>query len=234
MASLPVNNTTGNETGGSLKGKQALKFMLNNPEYSDMTVFAGVSQTSFNLHRAVMCIGSGFLKACCDSSSFQEGTTKAVYLAEIESEVFQKIVLWLYEEEYEYTWTNGNEDLKLIQAADLLKIEGFRADILYKFSLKLRYQVGTLGVQSKAAEELLRNFVKICHFCEETNIKALIYIMRKLLPYVKVTPKMVLAGLTDGSFGKIFMAALVGAQSEVGCSECGGKIIGSGGKRKRI
>ncbi|KAF3189109.1 hypothetical protein TWF788_011230 [Orbilia oligospora] len=106
--------------------------MLNNPEYSDMTVYAGIQQTPFKLHRAVMCISSGFLKACCDSSSFKEGATKAVYLPDIEPEVFQKVVLWLYEEDYKYTWTNWNEDLKLIRAADLLKIEDLRANILNK------------------------------------------------------------------------------------------------------
>ncbi|KAF3313521.1 hypothetical protein TWF173_005815 [Orbilia oligospora] len=165
--------------------------------------------------------------------SFKEGTTKAVYLAEIEPEVFKKVVLWLYEEDYKYTWTDGNEDLKLIQAAHLLKIESLRADILNKLYSKCRHRFRKFEVPPKIAEELLGSFVKICQFCQETDLTILIYIMKELLSYIKVTPKMVLTGLTDGSFGKTFMAALVGAQSETRCSRCGLKMIGDGGERKR-
>ncbi|KAF3192235.1 hypothetical protein TWF225_000496 [Orbilia oligospora] len=231
MSSLLVKGTAENEMGGPPRRKLVLKFMLNNPEYSDMTVFAGVHQTPFKLHRAVICIRSGFFKACCDSSGFKEGTTKAVYLAEIEPEVFKKVVLWLYEERYGYILTDGHEYLKLIQAADLLKIESLRVDILNKFYSKCRHSF--LDSLPEIAEELLGSFVKICQFCQETDLTILICIMKELLSYVKVTPKMVLTGLTDGSFGKTFMAALVGAQSETECSECGVKMIEDGGERKR-
>ncbi|KAF3146211.1 hypothetical protein TWF594_003531 [Orbilia oligospora] len=233
MSSLLVKGTAGNETGDPLGGEPVLRFMLNNPEYSDMTVFAGVHQTPFKLHRAVICIRSGFFKACCDSSSFKEGTTKAVYLAEIEPEVFEKVVLWLYEERFGYIWMDGHEYLKLIQAADLLKVESLRMDILNEFYSKCGHWFLKHDILPDTAEELLGSFVKICQFCQETDLTILICIMKELLSYVKVTPKMVLTGLTDGSFGKTFMAALVGAQSETECSECGVKMIEDGGERKR-
>ncbi|KAK6515860.1 BTB (POZ) domain-containing protein 8 [Arthrobotrys megalospora] len=98
--------------------------------FSDVKVFVGVNKRCFELHRAVITLQSGFFEAAC-KDCFQEGKSGEIYIAEVPSEAFEVVVLWIYEGRYKFP---DPFNRKLVEsvfiAADYLLIQGLKKDIL--------------------------------------------------------------------------------------------------------
>ncbi|KAF3927928.1 hypothetical protein ABW20_dc0107609 [Dactylellina cionopaga] len=112
-------------------GQGRLLSLYQDPTYADIAVFAGTEKQCFKLHRAVITHSSGYFKAAC-KACFEEGQNREVHLEEIEPDVFESIVIWMYGGEYKLDKASYKSAVifSVYAAADYLQIPKMREDIL--------------------------------------------------------------------------------------------------------
>ncbi|KAK6495150.1 hypothetical protein TWF481_003178 [Arthrobotrys musiformis] len=236
----PSNSSGESSPGGSsfkktdpiTSGSLTLARMLMDSEYSDVTVFAGPDEkTHFKLHRAVIRPASDFFRAACKANTFKEGATKTIHLPEILPSTFARVANWLYEQSDNYKEQERSvyTELELFQAANFLQIEPLRCQTLESF-LSLYKEISTRRNLAKtdaektsvriSLEMVLTNFIRICELSSQSDLPLLVPIAKEILTHVLISAERIAGGLACGTFGSIFVAAIVGAQSTGSCTKC--------------
>ncbi|KAK6519030.1 hypothetical protein TWF281_003719 [Arthrobotrys megalospora] len=187
------------------KEKSKIIQLLNDPQFSDLTVFAGEEKQAFHLHRSIVCLESGFFATAC-KSQFKEGLTREFHLPEINPDVFQKIATWMYDgglgDEY-----YGNETIEVYQAADFLQVPTFREAILSGFARFCQKKAHNFHPKDK--EDTFQFFLLLCDISHPSQIHQLSKCAESFVTYLQLGAGYMLQLLEEGKLNNRFLAAML-------------------------
>ncbi|KAF3189110.1 hypothetical protein TWF788_011231 [Orbilia oligospora] len=195
--------------------------MLQDAEYADVTIYVGNAKEPFHLHRSIICETSGFFKAAYKPGLSKGGTKKKIELPSIDPLVFRRVVQWQYQQGYEARWTVGFGDYLMFQAADFLKIQDLRDEVLKNLQTSCQRRDTLCGSSQDGVKKFVDNFAKICGLACKSDFPNLIPIAKKVGTHWKIKAGGVLGSLDSEVYGSIFVAVMLEALA-IQCRPCDG------------
>ncbi|KAF3908882.1 hypothetical protein AA313_de0203914 [Arthrobotrys entomopaga] len=113
----------------------SLLHMLQDRDFSDVTVFVGIDSVPFHLHKAIICASTLFFRTALKPRAFKESYTCEVCLPEIQPKTFYNVVWWMYGGPAAGTSALNGYDYDIVhtyQAAEFLMMKDYRRDILIR------------------------------------------------------------------------------------------------------
>ncbi|KAK6334415.1 hypothetical protein TWF730_003629 [Orbilia blumenaviensis] len=184
--------------------------MLNDPTFTDMTVFVGSEKKVFKLHRAVICIFSDFFKCAIGPGNFREASSGVIELPEVDHIAFSKAVDWMYGGDYTWFDSHNGWDVPAFEVANFLQLQNMRKAILNAIAASPQQIMASAS--KEFLEQYVSNFAKVCEFCNKSDLEDLESCARTIIPHWKVTREEIYDGLLEGKYGNTFVAAFLGAQ----------------------
>ncbi|KAK6347513.1 hypothetical protein TWF718_005354 [Orbilia javanica] len=239
-----VNNLSGNFEALNLGGgmptdqsfeKTTLMKILENPKFSDITVYIGPSKVPFHLHREIIALKSGFFKDFCFTlRSSKTAVVAQISLPHLDPAIFRTITQWQYDGPLEINFTQTNDGIvNLYKAIEFLKIPDLRELLLVGMTNFCRTRFCVLNDASR--ETFLGTFNRLCDIVRLADLSKLITCMEVIVIHFVVLPECFLEALNDGGVSNAFVAAFIGARKNLGhwesCRKCFDKYEEEGRRR---
>ncbi|KAK6530017.1 hypothetical protein TWF694_003391 [Orbilia ellipsospora] len=107
---------------------KALFRLQQNAKFSDFTVFVGPENQEFKLHRIILASRSHFFETAMDDK-YQEGVTGKLALPEIDANIFQVIIEWMYNDSFTQKSHSWGEISEIYKTADYLQMPHLKTEI---------------------------------------------------------------------------------------------------------
>ncbi|KAK6515861.1 hypothetical protein TWF281_004452 [Arthrobotrys megalospora] len=137
-AKAPSVSTAPNSTKKTPNDDIGLVKLINDPEFSDVTVLVGKTEKEYKLHRNIISHGSDFFKVCCREGKFMEGNQRLIRLPEIDTGAFDIVIRWIYNGGYFLPdRVKKTPFCKIHQAADFLGVRTLKKEMLEQVAVRL-------------------------------------------------------------------------------------------------
>ncbi|KAK6498152.1 hypothetical protein TWF506_004391 [Arthrobotrys conoides] len=204
--------------------QSTLMKILENPQFSDITVYIGTSKTPFHLHREIISLTSNFFKDFCTALRTSKTTVVAeIYLPHLDPKIFKTVVIWQYSDTLHFSPTSTPAPLiPLYHTIEFLKVPTLRTKYFNILITSCRTDFCNLTETSR--EVFLRTFNDLCNQVKPSDLGSLIECMEVIVEHFVVLPDAFLEALQIGAVSNVFVAAFIGARENLGhwrsCARC--------------
>ncbi|KAF3213501.1 hypothetical protein TWF106_007416 [Orbilia oligospora] len=204
--------------------KPILMKVLENPQFSDITVYIGPSKESFHLHREILSFTSNFFKDFCTAlRSSKTMIVAQIYLPHLDPTIFKTIIIWQYSGNLTLNPTSTPCSLTpLYRTIEFLKIPALRTKFFETLITSCRTNFCSLTGGGRAI--FLGKFNELCGVVKLSDLGKLIECMEVIVEHFVVLPDAFLEALEGGAVSNVFVAAFIGARRNLGhwrsCGKC--------------
>ncbi|KAF3927915.1 hypothetical protein ABW20_dc0106917 [Dactylellina cionopaga] len=124
--------------------------LLEDPCFSDITVYVGEKEKEYKLHRNILSVGSSYFKVVCKEGAFREGNERVVKIPDTDSDAFDIILKWLYSGEYSLPEEKVDRDAfcLVLKAADYFGISALKEEMLQQAGDRVKAEDAIPAVSS--------------------------------------------------------------------------------------
>ncbi|KAF3104972.1 hypothetical protein TWF102_002733 [Orbilia oligospora] len=204
--------------------KPILMKVLEDPQFSDITVYIGPSKETFHLHREILSFTSNFFKDFCTAlRSSKTMIVAQIYLPHLDPTIFKIIITWQYSGNLALDPTSTPCSLTpLYRTIEFLKLPALR--IKFFDTLITFCRTNFCNLTSGGRAIFLGKFNELCGVIKPSDLEKLIQCMEVIVEHFVVLPDAFLEALEGGAVSNVFVAAFIGARRNLGhwrsCGKC--------------
>ncbi|EGX46050.1 hypothetical protein AOL_s00110g214 [Orbilia oligospora ATCC 24927] len=204
--------------------KPILMKVLEDPQFSDITVYIGPSKETFHLHREILSFTSNFFKDFCTAlRSSKTMIVAQIYLPHLDPTMFRTIINWQYSGNLTLDLTSTPCPLTpLYRTIEFLKLPALRIKFFDTLITFCRTNFCNLTGGGRAI--FIGKFNELCGVVKPSDLGKLIECMEVIVEHFVVLPDAFLEALEGGAVSNVFVAAFIGARRNLGhwrsCGKC--------------